>query len=162
MLCRLKGISPKTFDAMPENQKTTIVPGMDVVKWGVEKIDLDLSQSKPIDPLLPAKIAFEFLALCIGTAIYSQDWPLCDLRAMLRSSTPWDDSILHVERLNAGEARPFHGICNEDNSEHSRIQIRLFGCLAYRVRFPRLHVEGPCYVYTHNLSNGEEDLRISA
>ena len=141
---------------MRENQKTTLVAGLEVVKWGVEKIGLDLSRSKFIDPLLPAKIAFEFLALCTGTAIYTQDWPFCDLREMLRSSTTWNNNILHVERLNAGDARPFHGICDEDNPVHAQIQIRLFGCLAYRVRFPGLHVEGPRYVYTHDLSAGEE------
>lgn len=150
----------ETFERMPENRKTTIAPGLDVVKWRIEKLDLDFSQSKLIDSLLPAKIAFEFLALCAGTAIYAQERPLSDLRQILRTGTGWDDTILRIERLDAGDARPFRGICNEENPGHSQIQIRLFGCLAYRVRFPRLYVDGTRYAYTHRLDTRNEDLRI--
>ena len=150
----------ETFDVMPENEKTTIVPGLEAVNWRVEKADLDLSESKLIDPLLPAKIAFEFLALCAGTAIYVDNWPLRQLREILKTATRWDDTILQVERLKAGDSTPFHGICNEEHSDCSQFQIRLFGSLAYRVRFPRLRLEGPRYAYTHTLNTGEEDWRI--
>ena len=150
----------ETFERMPENRQTTVVHGLDVVKWPIEWIELDLSQSTLIEPLLSAKIAFEFLALCAGKAIYADDWPLCDLRRILKTGTGWDDIILRVERLHAGDARPFHGICNEENPEYSRIQIRLFGCLAYCVHFPRLCIGGPRYAYTHRLDTGEEDLRM--
>ena len=152
----------KRFERMPENRKTTIAPGLYVVKWRIDRIDLDLSQSRLIDPLLPAKIAFEFLALCAGTAIYAKDRPLSDLRHILKTGTGLDDTILRVQRLNAGDARPFHGICNEDNPEYLQMQIRLFGCLAYRVHFPRLRLGGPRYSYTHRLDTHEEDLRTVA
>ena len=150
----------ETFERMPENRKTTIAPGLDVVKWRIERIDLDLNRSKLIDPLLPAKIAFEFLALCAGTAIYAEVPQLSNLRRILRTRTGWDENVLRVERLDAGDARPFHGICSEENPVHVQIQIRLFGCLAYRVRFPRLHLGGPRYAYTHLLDTGDEDVRI--
>ena len=150
----------ETFERMPENWKTTIAPGLDVVKWRIERIELDLSQSRPIHPLLPAKIAFEFLGLCAGSAIYAQERQLSDVRQILKTGKGWDDTSLRVQRLTAGDARPFHGICNEENPEHSQIQIRLFGSLAYRVRFPRLYVEGPRYAYTQRLDTGEEDLRM--
>ena len=148
------------FERMPENRKTTIVPGLDIVKWRIDRLDLDFSHSRLVDPLLPAKIAFEFLALCGGTAIYPQERQLSDVRQILKTGKGWDDTSLRVQRLTAGDARPFHGICNEENPEHSQIQIRLFGSLAYRVRFPRLYVEGPRYAYTQRLDTGEEDLRM--
>lgn len=150
----------EAFERMPENRKTTIAPGLDVVKWRIERIDLDLNQSKLIDPLLPAKIAFELLALCAGPAIYAEVPRLSKLRRILKTRTGWDENVLRVEPLDAGDARPFHGICNEENPDHVQIQIRLFGCLAYRVRLPRLHLGGPRYAYTHRLDTGDEDLRV--
>ena len=150
----------ETFERLPENRRTSIAHGLDVIKWSVEGVEFDLSQSKLIHPLLPAKIAFEFLALCTGDAICAHDSPLPELRRILTTGIGWDDSILHVERLHTGDARPFHGICNEENPKCSQIQVRLFGCLAYRVRFPRLHIGGPRYAYTHWLATGREDVRI--
>ena len=147
------------FEKIPENQKTTIAPGLDVVKWRIDRLHPDFSQGKPMESLLPAKIAFEFLALCAGPAICAQERPLSDLRQILMTGTGWDDTILRVERLIAGDARPFHGICNEDHPKYSQVQIRLFGCFAYRVRFPRLFVHGPRCAYTHRLDTHNEDLR---
>ena len=147
-----------TWERMPENQPMSVSLGLDVVKWSTDGIELDLSQAKPIDPLLPAKIAFEFLALCAGDAICSQDRPLPELRGILTTGTGWDDNILRVERLHARHALPFHGICTEENLEYSQIQVRLFGYLAYRVHFPRLHVGGPRYAYTQRLDSRQEEL----
>ena len=138
----------------------SIAEGLEVVKWSIEGIQLDLGQSKVIDSRLPAKIAFEFLALCAGGAICSHDGRLQKLRRILAPGSDWDDTTLRVERFDAGEAGPFHGICNEENAEYSQVQVRLFGCLAYRVHFLRLYIEGPQYAYTHWLTTGQEDVRI--
>ena len=150
----------ETFENMPGNQRTPVAHGLEVIKWSIEGIQLDLSQSKLMDPLLPAKVAYGFLALCAGEAICSDDWPLPELRRALATGILGDDIILRVERFQAGDSRPFHGICNEDNSEYSQIQVRLFGCLAYRVHFPRLYIGGPRYAYTHCLETRHEDLSI--
>ena len=98
----------ETLDKLPENRRTRIAHGLEVVKWSVEGIEFDLSQSKLIDPLLLSKIAFEFLALCTGEPICAHDSPLPELRRILKEKIGWDDRILHVERLSASAARPFH------------------------------------------------------
>lgn len=152
----------RTFEIMPENQRTPVAQGLDVVKWSIEEIELDLSQSKFMDSMLPAKVAYEFLALCAGEAICSKDWPLPELRRTLATGAVGDDIVMRVERFQAGDPRPFHGICNEENLEYSQVQVRLFGCLAYSVHFPRLYVGGPRYAYTHCLQTSREDLRIIA
>ncbi len=153
----------------PDSQRISVAPECDaikcdVIKWPVEAIEPDLSKSMPIDPRLPAKIAFEFLALCAGEAICTNDGPLPDLRQILESGTGWDDTILRVDRLrvDADDARPFHGICNEENREYEQIQVRLFGCVGYRVHFPGLYIGGPRYAYTHwlNTNTRKEDLRM--
>lgn len=149
----------RTWERMPENERLPIADGLDVVKWSTEGIKLDFSSSKPIDPLLPAKIAFEFLALCAGDAICSDSPPLPALREILCTGTRWNESILRVERLQAANPRAFHGICNEENPAYSQVQVRLFGYLAFRVHFPLLHVGGTRYAYTQSLDTRQEDLR---
>ena len=150
----------ETFEKVPKNQRTPIMHGLEVVKWAIEEIELDLSQSKCMNPLLPAKVAYEFLALCAGEAICSADWPLPELRRIFATGIVGDDIILRVERFQVGDPRPFHGICNEENPEYSQVQVRLFGRLAYGVHFPRLYIGGPRYAYTHCLETRDEDLRI--
>ena len=129
-------------------------------KWSVEGIELDLSQSKVLDARLPAKVAFEFLALCTGEAICSNDWPLPELRRILATGIGEDDTILRVEHFRAGDPRPFHGICIEENPMNAQVQVRLFGCLAYCVHFPQLYIGGPRYAYTHCLETRHEDVSI--
>ena len=146
---------------MPEKRRMNILPGLDVVNWPVRGIELDLGRSSLVDPRLPGKIAFEFLALCVGEAIFARDWPLSDLRRiLLQSDAGSDENVLRVERLRIGDARPFHGICIEENAKFAQIQVLLFGCLAYRVHFPHLYIDEPRYAYTHRLDTGTEDLTI--
>jgi hypothetical protein len=64
-----------------------------------------------------------------------------------------------VERLLAQDYAPFHGICFEGNDPYVKIQVRLFGRLAYRVHFRRLSLDQRKIVYTHNLKSGDQDVR---
>ena len=146
----------ETLQALPESQRTAIVPGIEIINWTVQKIKPDLRQSAPLDPLLPTKIAFEFLALCAGTAIYANERPLPDLRHILMRDKDPDDMILRVEKLSSGKYQTFHGIVIEDNTKYFQVQVRLFGWLTYRVHFLRLHLDGPSYKYTHCLKTGKE------
>src|SRR5262249_5927059 len=52
----------RKFDETPDNHKITLAPGLEVVKWSIEQIDLDLSNSRLMSPMVPLKIGFEFLA----------------------------------------------------------------------------------------------------
>ena len=141
---------------LPESKKTAIAPGLDITNWPIQKIEPDLSKSAPLDPLFPTKIAFEFLALCSGAAIYANERQLSDLRHIILRDGDQDDTILLVERLSSGKYQSFHGIAIEDNPKYFQVQIRLFGWLAYRVHFLRLHLDGPRYKYTHCLKTGKE------
>ena len=149
----------RKFDETPDNHKITLVPGLEVVKWSIEQIDLDLSNSKLMSPMVPLKIGFEFLACHLGTTIYDEAQQLQELRTALREMVE-DDPCFEVERLNASEYQPFHGICFEGNAPYARVLIRLFGWLAFRVHFRGLAVSGPRFVYTQSLATGSEDLRV--
>jgi HNH endonuclease len=149
----------RKFDVTPDNHKITLVSGLEVVKWSIEQIDLDLSDSRLMSPLVPLKIGFEFLACHLGTIIYDEAQQLREVRTALREMVE-DDPCFEVERLNAAEYQPFHGICFEGNAPYARVLIRLFGWLAFRVHFRGLAVSGPRFVYTQSLATGSEDLRV--
>lgn len=109
--------------------------------------------------VIPLKIAFEFLACHLGTAIYNDLPQLAEIRQALHSGEDAFDAF-HVERLNAEEYQPFHGLCFESNDPYAKVQIRLFGWLGFRVHFHRLAVGGPRVVYTYNLESNQESIRV--
>jgi hypothetical protein len=149
----------RLLDDAPENERVQVAPGLEVEKWSIEKLDFDFKGNRPMSPLVPLKIAFEFLACHIGTAIYDDAPQFCDLRQVLRESIEVHECF-RVDWLNAAEYKPFHGICFEGNDPHARVLIRLFGWLAFRVHFLRLGVGGPRFVYTHYLDTNREDIRM--
>ena len=114
-----------------------------------------MSKWRLMDKLVPAKIAFEFLATHVGTSICDDVPQLREVRQALRTSTLRKD-VVQVERLYSNEYEPFHGICFEGNDPHAKVQIRLFGWLAFRVNFLHLSIGGPRFVYTHKLNTDKE------
>lgn len=149
----------QTFDNAPENKKIEVVPGLEVVKWSIERLELDLSRSRLMDPLIPAKTAYEFLACHIGTAIYDEAQQLAEIRESLTNQLLNSDAI-QVERLSSNKYEPFHGVFFEGNDPYAKVQVRLFGWLVFRVHFRRLSIQGPRFVYTHRLDSKLEDVQI--
>ncbi len=141
----------------PENVRVTLAPGLEGVKWEVAKLELALD-GPLMDPIVPLKIAVEFLACHLGTAVYEETPALDQVRLALASGQV-DPASVAVERLSAENARPFHGIIFEGNEPHSMVQVRFFGKLAFRVHFLRLAVGGPRGQYTHDLATNEEYVR---
>jgi hypothetical protein len=149
----------RRLDEAAPNQRVSIGPGLEVTKWAQEQVHLDLSGSTLMSELVPTKIAFEFLACHLGTAIYSDVPPLKNLRRLILDGIN-AEGVVRVERLNASEYKPFHGICFEGNKPHAQVLIRLFGWLAFRVHFLSLSVSGDRFVYTHSLDSESEDIQI--
>lgn len=145
------------FAAAPENTRITLSKNIDVVKWSVESLQLSLD-GPFLNSLVPAKSAYEFLALHVGQAIYEESPPLKAIRQALRSGKLNAEHI-RVERLHATDTKPFHGLVFEGNAPHAKVQLRLFGKLAFRVHFPRLSVGGSRGMYTHDLESNEEHVQ---
>jgi hypothetical protein len=143
------------FDDAPDNKRVEIAPGIEAIKWRVDRLEIDLSHAQFMDPLIPTKIAFEFLACHVGPAVYDDVPQLSQIRSALRNKQMNTDVLL-VERLTSNKYEPFHGIVFEGNDPYARVQVRLFGWLAFRVHFLHLAVSGPRYVYTQRLDSGEE------
>ena len=142
-------------DEVTEGKRVKLVPGLEIVKRSIQEIEPDMSKWRLMDKLVPAKIAFEFLAAHVGTSICDDVPQLREVRQVLRTSTLRKD-VVQVERLYSKEYEPFHGICFEGNDPHAKVQIRLFGWLAVRVNFLHLSIGGPRFVYTHKLNTNKE------
>ncbi len=144
------------FDEAPDNIRVAVAPGHEIVKWGITKLEPEVG-GPLINPVVPLKIAFEFLACHLGTAIYEQTSPLDEIRSIL-AGADLSPKLVSVERLYAEDAKPFHGLIFEGNDPHAKVQIRLFGQLAFRVHLLRLAVGGPRFRYTHDLTTNEEEV----
>ena len=144
------------FDAAPENARVELTPSIAAVKWSVEKLEPSLD-GPLLNPAVPAKTAYEFLALHLEGAIYDRSPCLDAIRAALATGRI-DERYIQVDRLHAPEAKPFHGIVFEGNSPYAKVQVRLFGKLAFRVHFKFLSVGGSRGSYIHDLETNEEDI----
>ena len=147
----------RRFNDAPENVKLALSPGIEVVKWSVTGLRPSL-EGPLLDPLIPVKSAYEFLALHVGRAIYQDTPPLAAIRASLRERR-LNAQHTEVERLHAPDAKPFHGLVFEGNLPYAKVQVRLFGQLAFRVHLKRLSVAGPRGMYTHDLALNQEHVR---
>lgn len=145
------------FEEGPENVKLSISASIEVVKWSVT--GLRPSPEGPmLNPLIPVKSAYEFLALHVGAAIYQNTPSLAAIRQSLRNGQ-FDAQHLAIERLHAPDAKPFHGLVFEGNHPYAKVQVRLFGQLAFRVHFKCLSIAGPRSIYTHDLTLNHDEVR---
>lgn len=137
----------------PKNTKTSIAKDLDITEWEVTDIRPNYENSKAVSDRWLLKIAFEFLACYLDTSIYQMAFD--PLRKCICGT---EDPTEHcwVDRFQTKEYRPIHGLVIEENVSHGRVQIRLFGKLAYRVNFRKLQFGGRRLVYTLNLETGDE------
>jgi hypothetical protein len=130
-----------------------ISPGLTITQWATREVFLD-PMGTPLTPLLPLKIAYEYLACHLGAAIYGSEPALESIRGSL--STEVLDKSIAVEALSAEREDPLHRLVLESCAPHVRVQIRLFGTMAYRVHLKAIRTSGPRFVYTHMLATNEE------
>lgn len=142
------------FDEAQENERVRLTNDIEVIKWRVDGLSLDL-KGPLIGPVIAIKAAAEFIAVHLGELFYEDVPPLAEIRRVL-SGGKHDPSRIEVVRLTAAVARPLHGIIFEGNHPESRVQVRLFGKIALRVTFKGLSVGGPRGLYTHDLTDGSE------
>jgi hypothetical protein len=145
------------LEQAPEEQKVDLSKSVSVINWPTSNAELDLSRGVPLSNSTVIKIAFEFLALMSGTAICADTRQFNEIRRVLTSADHESDAF-EIERLLAPTYAPFHGLCFEGNDPYAKLQLRLFGKLAYRVHFRRLALDAPKIRYTHDLKSGAEYL----
>ena len=147
------------FADAPENTRVEIARTIEVIKWRIDGIQPALT-GPLLNPLVPIKSAYEFLALHLNTAICADAPGFRAIRAAL-SGSPADPVHITVDRLQAPEAKPFHGLLFEGNHPYAMVQVRYFGQLAFRVHFRTLSIDGPRFAYTHDLATNDEQVATS-
>ena len=153
------GIEPfpgtaEALERLSSGDSVRAARGAWITKWIVDSIKPDLSGPQ-IDPVVPTKIAFEFLALRCGNDIYESPTQLKVIRSQILSGELLEEDI-HVQRAVVGREQLIHGIVFEGNNPGAQVQVRLFGKLAFRVQFRRFSVSCPRFGYTHDLISDKE------
>jgi hypothetical protein len=143
----------------PANEKVQISQELEIVKYSIEKVEFNFNSNTIMSPLVPLKIAFEFLACHLGSVIYEDNPQISDYRKVLSESIE-EHACFKVDRLTSQKCEAFHGICFEDNRDYAQVQIMLFGWLRYRVHFFNISIAGPKCVYTHCLESNKEDFQL--
>ncbi len=144
------------FDSAPDNASILISRDIEAVKWTIHELKLDLSRNSLMHSVVLLKIAYEFLALHIGSAIYADTLPLQQIRHCLISGENLDE-ICTIERLSRGKYEPIHGITCRANFPNFVILVMFFGELVFRVTFPTLGFEGKRFCYVHLIKTGQEN-----
>jgi hypothetical protein len=138
------------YHSLPEGQICEISDTLEVKNWTVDNIGF--KGGERIHPILLVKIAYEFLALHLGVAIYSEEPQLNEIRRVLLTL---DRKNAFVVAMKGDKPHPIHGLAFEGNNPYAQVQIRLFGTLAYRVNFPWIAINASRTVYTLNLAENE-------
>jgi hypothetical protein len=156
------------FDDARSDTRVGIYPGLEITKRSVNRIEPRLDGRRLLVGLTQAgeeslqgcgivlrKIAYEYVALLLGTDIFDPIWN--PVRESIRTNDP-STSFLDVE-WHRGLRKPFHGIMIERHPPHLVVQVRLFGELVYRILFRRVTCDGmKGWQYTHNLTTAAETL----
>ena len=142
------------IDEAPLDKLIKLNDGMKIIKWGVDEIQPDLTGPK-IDDIVPLKIAYEFLAIRIRSAIYVD--PFNDIRDAIlnRSKNP---GVYEVEHLRGPKYDPLHCIFIEQNQPYIQIMVVLFRWIIYRVKLYRLALDDQFHrvAYEVDLKTGVE------
>ena len=152
-------ISENDLNNLPQDEIVEVANGLWIKNCKVDTVQPKL-RGIVIGPVVPVKIAFEFLALHCGDAIYENSPQLNSIRYQITNTKILTEGDIHVERLVAQNDRLFHGLAFEGNNPGAQVQIRLFGSLGFRVSFHYLSIQCPRIAYTHELISGKEDCNL--
>jgi hypothetical protein len=139
---RRDGVSPEDiaaaverFDAAPEGVLTEILPGLGIKHGSVEGWDLPFDGGR-VSEAFPAAIAFHFLAMRIGRAIYS---PIFNpLRDEIRAANTAQPEFVVESGLSRLGYRGTLIVGTEQTMPHTVIRVQTFGEFIWRVHLPHL------------------------
>ncbi|MEP3275911.1 MAG: HNH endonuclease [Stappiaceae bacterium] len=144
-----------TWEAAPSGVDVDLGEDVCVRKWQ-DHPAMPAYTEPPLSMLVPLKIAYEFVALVVGGAVYCSS--LQHIRDILNNSD--EAGAAHMVTYKwARKPDAFHGITFEGNRNVAQFQVRFFGLLAYTVRFPKVAIEHSPIVYTHRLDTGDDWVR---
>jgi len=146
----------KLVDEAPLDKLIKLDDSIEITKWSIDEIHPDLS-GEMVDDLVPLKIAYEFLALHVGLAIYHEQ--LNSIRQSILNGMKNPDTY-EVEHLRSMQYDPLHGIFIEQNQPYIQIIVVLFRWIRYRVKLYGLALDKqiPRVIYEIDLKTGKEKI----
>jgi hypothetical protein len=144
------------FEGIEDDVPLSLPTGDTFVKRSSPPLVLDL-RGEFIDNRLPALIAFEFWALCIGRTIY--DAAFDPIREYICNGTR--TAQISVEELGGRNYDAFHSIAMEPLQGAIRTKIQFFRWIVYRVTLFGFEYRGPEWIYFLDLKARESFLAPS-
>jgi hypothetical protein len=148
---------------LPEGIRVKVANGIEVVKSTPAAVYPALS-SQAIDPRALLKIAYEYLALHLGSKIFHQYFDPVRSAFQTGGVVPNRCSV-QERRVRAQKYEPFHGLAVKNADSGLVVKIRLFGYLSYPVHFFGLQIEptkSHCYMLHLDSKQEEWDQLNSA
>lgn len=146
----------KNLSVAPEGVRSKITDGIEITK-SVPTLVFPVLDSGEINPLALLKIAYEYLALNLGGAVF-HDYFGPVRRALLLCDAIPDSCQVGAFRAKTRGYEPCHGLSGKNTTSGITVNICLFGLLRYRVEFSRLNIAGgEVLSYTVHLDTGQEE-----
>jgi len=143
------------FDAAEDNQVARIFEEIHVARWNVGDIHPALD-GPLIEDRFVLLIAYEFLAIVLGTTIY--DANLAPIRDAIVTGADTSDHV-GIERLHAQDYDPIHALTLRQAQPHVVVEVMLFRWLVFRVHFLRICTSVNLFAYVLNLQDASEATR---
>ncbi len=145
------------FKELPQGSPVKVADGIEVIKWTPDE-SYPAVNSQGIDPRVLLKMAYEFMALHLGSKIF-HDYFDPVRSAFLPSGVAPNCCSVQEKRAAERRYQPFHGLVVKNTASGSVVKIRLFGYLSYLVHFLGVHIfSAKSYSYTLHLDTKQEEL----
>lgn len=143
------------FKELPEGVRVKVANGIEVVKSTPATVYPALN-SQGTEPRALLKIAYEYLALHLGSKIFHQYFD--PVRAFLAGGVVPNCCSVQERRVRDRKYQPFHGLAVRNTTSGLVVKIRLFGYLSYPVHFHGLQiVSAKSHCYTLHLDSKQEE-----
>jgi|GEM_PF-1874770 len=130
----------------PNGKKVQIYKGLSIVRWDGDKFKPDFTKNTIAEPNAMVLIAYEYLALLLGRAIYD------DAFNGIRNSILNGQNLIKVELLLSPKPQAFHLIYPEFEKDRTVISIHLFEYSIAKVIFNKLKISNsPDFCYLEDL-----------
>ena len=147
----------RKYTELPVGESLTLPTKKIMVKQPGPPLQVEISGTI-LDNRLSALIAYEFLALCIGDAIYHQNFDA--VRSYILTGKP-ELAVSVVQYRAESGPDPIHVIRIDKETADTVVEIRFFRWIVSRVTFGALGYGGPDIVYMEDLESRETRMASS-
>ena len=140
-----------------DNGKELRLPTGEIVVKNEATVQIPRLTERHVDNRVAVLIAFEFLALCLGHAIYERGFDA--IRDYIRNGTKTE----HVQVLNKATRRyrPMHTVRFQIREKDLTVFVQFFGWYVFEVTFRDILLPSQEVVYVEDLKNKQSLMALS-